>query len=152
MLLNPQVKTSAREVKNNTGHKRPPKAAPNATEAALLAFALVHGRLTAQQACRLAGASTAYLSLVSRMSAEERERLARGEFSLGQIANAKRGNGNGGKSEHVETLAERLERATPAELAEAARVYGIGRLFDTAIVPIIDEDRERGQSGKCAGE
>jgi len=46
-----------------------------------------------------------------------------------------------GKSKPVETLAEHLERATPTELVEAARVYGIGRLFDSAIVPVINDDR-----------
>lgn len=88
MLQNVQVKSSSQVVKNGDGHKRLPKPAPNATEAALLAHALLHGRLTAQQACRLAGASTAYLSIVSRMSAEERERLARGEISLAALQHA----------------------------------------------------------------
>jgi hypothetical protein len=49
-----------------------------------------------------------------------------------------------------ETLAEHLERATPAELAEAARIYGIGRLFDTAIVPVINEDRAAPASDAAA--
>jgi hypothetical protein len=131
------VKTPPTKTEGNGGHKRPPKATPNATEAALLAYALMHGRLNAQQACRLAGASTAYLSIVTRMSAEERDQLTRGELSLAKIVNAKRnGNGNGARTE---TLTEHLRRSSPAELIMAVREYGITQLFDVAFVPLLSE-------------
>jgi hypothetical protein len=142
MLLDAHVKSSLVGVKTKT--KGDPKAGPNATEAALLAYALLNGRLNTQQACRLAGASTAYLSLVTRMSADERERLGRGEFTLGQVANAKRNNGNGNAQGHAETLTQHLKRSSRDEFIAAVREFGISLLFDTAFVPILEQDRVQG--------
>ena len=130
-------------VKNGDGHKsrhrRPPL---SATEAALIAVALVNGRLSASQACRLVGASTCYFSIVNGLSDRERELLARGKLSLTELHNGKRNNGNGnsnGNGEHSgESLIERLRRADAAELVAAVREFGVARFFDVAIVPTLN--------------
>jgi hypothetical protein len=131
-------------VKNGNGHKarrrRPP---PNATECALLAYGLFSGRLTAQQSCRLAGANHAYFALVAAMNDAERNALAHGKLLLADIVNAKAkarrngSNGNGGHSD--ESLIERLRRADAAELVAAVREFGVGKFFDVAIVPTLDQ-------------
>jgi len=106
-------------------------------EAALLAYALMHGRLTAAQACWLAGSNTTYLSYVHRMSEEQREELARGEITLAEV-HAKRANGNG-----AETLAQHLGRASAAELEEAARVFGIEHVWDRMIAPVLATEKTK---------
>ena len=131
-LLTPQA-----IVKNGhkSQHRRPPL---TATESALIAVALVHGRLTAQQACRLTGANTGYFSIVNGLSDRERELLARGKLSLTELHNGKRVNGNGNGEHSGESLIERLRRADAAELVAAVREFGVARFFDVAIVPTLD--------------
>jgi hypothetical protein len=129
-------------VKNSTGSKtrrrRPP---PNATEAALLAYGLHHGRLTAHQSCRLAGANATYFALVNAMNDHEREQLARGEITLTDRCNGSKRNGTNGNGEHhVETLLEHIQRSSIGELVQAVRAYGAGQLFDRVIAPALDQD------------
>ena len=129
-------------VKEN-GHKARQRKAPlSATEAALISVALVNGRLTAAQACRLTGANAGYFSIVNGLSDREKELLARGKLSLTELHNGKRNNGNGtngGNGEHAgESLIERLRRADAAELVTAVREFGVARFFDVAIVPTLD--------------
>jgi hypothetical protein len=114
-----------------------------AVEAALLAVALYHGRLNAAQACKLAGASTLYFSKVNSLGAHEREQLQTGELTLADF-NGRRTNGhaNGKSGRSSESLLEHLQRSTAAELAVAGNVYGVAKIFDTMIVPSIDDDGE----------
>ena len=108
-------------VKETNGHKAPQRKAPlSATEAALIAVALVNGRLSAAQACRLTGANAGFFSLVNGLSDREKELLARGRITLTELHNGKRnGNGNGnGKNGHSdETLLEHMRRASADELS-----------------------------------
>jgi len=68
-------------VKEN-GHKARQRKAPlSATEAALISVALVNGRLTAAQACRLTGANAGYFSIVNGLSDRE-EGIARARKAL----------------------------------------------------------------------
>jgi hypothetical protein len=128
------VLTRSPTVKNGgnglTRHRRAPL---SATEATLLAYALFHGRLSAQQACRLAGANGAYFAIVNAMNDHERDLLARGEISLADLASAKR---NG--KPVAETLLEHIQRSTVTELVVAVKEYGLNKFFDTAIGPILE--------------
>ena len=128
--------TDNRQGKNGhkARHRRPPL---SATEAALIAVALVNNKLTAAMACRLTGANTGYFSLVNGLSDRERELLARGRLTLTELHNGKR-NGNGNGEHSGETLIERLRRADAAELVAAVREFGVARFFDVAIVPTLD--------------
>src|SRR5215469_16320477 len=147
MLQSPRVGeliSPVAQVKDRgNGHKRRRKAPPNATEAALLAYALVHGRLTVAQACRLAGANSAYVSLINEMGATEREALARGDFSLAQIASAKRDSCGNRRNGRQESLAEHIARSTPRELIEAARIVGLDVVWDGMISPVLDAERAK---------
>ena len=142
MLPSPNVhlKTRSSAVKNGNGSTSRHRRAPlSATEATLLAYALFHGRLSAQQACRLAGANGAYFAIVNVMNDHERDLLGRGEILLADLANAKRnGNGKSDDKPVPETLLEHIQRSTAYELAAAVKEYGVGRFFDAAIVPILD--------------
>jgi hypothetical protein len=143
MLPNvPHLQTRPATVKDANGSKtRPRRAPPSATEAALLAYGLFHGRLTAQQACRLAGANTTYFALVNAMNDHEREQLARGEITLTDRHNGSKRNGsNGNGGRHVETLLEHMQRSSIGELVQAVRAYGAGQLFDRVIAPALDQD------------
>ena len=135
------VLTRSATVKNggNGSTSRHRRAPLSATEATLLAYALFHGRLSAQQACRLAGANGAYFAIVNAMNDHERDLLGRGELLLADLASAKR-NGNGKPNDKPvpETLLEHIQRSTAYELAAAVKEYGVGRFFDAAIVPILD--------------
>jgi hypothetical protein len=109
----------------------------------LLAYALFHGRLSAQQACRLAGANGAYFAIVNAMNDHERDLLGRGELSLADLASAKRNghaNGNGKSNDELvpETLLEHIQRSTPEQLVRAVKAYGINELYLTAFVPILN--------------
>jgi hypothetical protein len=124
---------------NGNGHKarhrRPPL---SATEAALIAVALVNGRLTAAMACRLTGANAGYFSLVNKLSERERELLARGKLTLTELHNKRNGNGNGNGDRSGESLIEHLRRASADELRAAGRDYGVAHVFDDMIVPNLD--------------
>ena len=111
----------------------------DAVEAALLAVALYHGRLTATQACKLAGASIAYFARVNALNDKERGQLSTGEFLLTDF-NGKHTNGHANsKNGHSdESLVEHLMRASADELAAAGREIGVGVIFDTMIVPFLD--------------
>ena len=111
----------------------------DAVEAALLAVALYHGRLTATQACKLAGASIAYFARVNALNDKERGQLSTGEFLLTDF-NGKHTNGgiNGKNGHSTESLVERLRRSSADELAAAGREIGVGVIFDTMIVPFLD--------------
>jgi hypothetical protein len=54
---------------------------------------------------------------------------------VSRVQRLRNGTGSG------KTLGQRLARATPAELEEAARMIGPARLWDEMICPIIEEDR-----------
>jgi hypothetical protein len=125
--------TDNRQGKNGhkARHRRPPL---SATEAALIAVALVNNKLTAAMACRLTGANTGYFSLVNGLSDRERELLARGRLTLTELHNGKRNNGNG----KTETLVEHLRRASVDELRAAGREFGVAHVFDNMIVPNLD--------------
>jgi hypothetical protein len=140
MLPNAHLLTHPTNVKEN-GHKvRQRKAPLSATEAALIAVALVNGKLTAAMACRLTGANAGYFSIVNGLSDRERELLARGKLTLTELHNGKRNNGNGDRS--GESLIEHLQRSTAAELAAAGNAYGVAKIFDALIVPSIDDAGE----------
>jgi hypothetical protein len=127
-------------VKNGNGHKARPQRPPlTATEAALIAAALVNGKLSAKQACQLTGACHAYFALVAAMDDAKRDALSRGKFTLSGIVNdkAKR---NGGHS--AETLSEHIRRAGVDELRQAVCEFGVGRFFDVAIVPTLEAQDE----------
>jgi hypothetical protein len=134
------VLTRSPTVKNGgnglTRHRRAPL---SATEATLLAYALFHGRLSAQQSCRLAGANGAYFAIVNAMNDHERDLLGRGELLLADLASAKR-NGNGKPNDKPvpETLLEHIQRSTVTELVVAVKEYGLNKFFDTAICPILN--------------
>jgi hypothetical protein len=137
------VLTRSPTVKNGSnGFTRHRRAPLSATEATLLAYALFHGRLSCQQACRLAGANGAYFAIVNAMNDCERDLLGRGELSLADLASAKR-NGNG--KPVPETLLEHIQRSTTAELANAVKVYGVSKFFDTAICPILNGKADVGE-------
>jgi hypothetical protein len=134
----PTVKT------NGNGHKARPQRPPlTATQAALIAVALVNGKVSAKQACQLTGACHAYFALVAAMDDAKRDALSRGKFTLSGIVNGKtkrNGNGNGGHS--TESLIDRLRRADAAELVAAVREFGVGKFFDVAIVPTLENQDE----------
>jgi hypothetical protein len=132
----PAVKT------NGNGHKARPQRPPlTATQAALIAVALVNGRLNAKQACQLTGACHAYFALVAAMDDAKRDALSRGKFTLSGIVNGKtKRNGNGGQS--AETLSEHIRRAGIDELRQAVREFGVSRFFDVAIVPTLEDHDE----------
>ena len=111
----------------------------DAVEAALLAVALYHGRLTATQACKLAGASIAYFARVNALNDKERGQLSTGEFLLTDF-NGKHTNGgiNGKNGHSTESLVEHLRRSTVTELVAAVKEYGLNKFFDTAIGPILE--------------
>jgi hypothetical protein len=51
-------------------------------------------------ACQVTGANAAYLSILCRLTPQQREQVARGELSLSQLHNKRRhgkGNGNGSR-------------------------------------------------------
>ena len=113
-----------------------------AVEAALLAVAIYRGRVTAVQACKLAGASTAYFARVNALNDREREQLSTGELKLTDI-NGKHTNGHNGHANgrhSTETLVEHLRRASADELAAAGREIGVGVIFDAMIVPFLDNN------------
>jgi hypothetical protein len=64
-------------------------------------------------------------------------RLARARNGNGN-GNAKHGNGQA--NAHRETLAQVMERTTPAEWQSAALTYGVDRIWDQMIAPIIAEE------------
>jgi len=134
------VLTRSATVKNggNGSTSRHRRAPLSATEATLLAYALFHGRLSAQQACRLAGANSAYFAIVNAMNDHERDLLARGEILLADLASAKRNGSNGNGKPVAETLLEHIQRSTVAELVHAVKTYGLNKFFDTAICPILN--------------
>jgi hypothetical protein len=109
-----------------------------AVEAALLAVAIYHNRLSAAQCCKLAGASIAYFARVNSLNDKERGQLSTGEVSLTDF-NGKHTNGHvNGKNGHSdESLIEHMRRSTDAELATAVKAYGLNEFFDTAICPIL---------------
>jgi hypothetical protein len=145
------VLTRSATVKNggNGSTSRHRRAPLSATEATLLAYALFHGRLSASQACRLAGANGAYFAIVNAMNDHERDLLARGEISLADLASAKRngsnanGHANGKNGSSTETLVEHLRRSSADELMAAGREYGINALFDAMIVPTFNADSDK---------
>ena len=110
-----------------------------AVEAALLAVAIYHNRLSAAQCCKLAGASIAYFARVNSLNDKERGQLSTGEVSLTDF-NGKHTNGHvNGKNGHSdESLIEHMRRSTDAELATAVKAYGLNEFFDTAICPILN--------------
>ena len=133
LIPQPTVKT------NGNGHKARPQRPPlTATQAALIAVALVNGKLSPRQACQLTGACHAYFALVAAMDDAKRDALSRGKFTLSGIVNGKtKRNGSNGKPV-AETLVEHLHRSTVAELAAAVKEYGLNKFFDTAICPILN--------------
>ena len=110
-----------------------------AVEAAILAVALYHGRLTPVQCCKLANASLPYFYRVKSLNDREREQLSTGEVLLTDF-NGKHTNGHANsKNGHSdESLVEHLMRASADELAAAGREIGVGVIFDTMIVPFLD--------------
>jgi hypothetical protein len=132
----PAVKT------NGNGHKARPQRPPlTATQAALIAVALVNGRLNAKQACQLTGACHAYFALVAAMDDAKRDALSRGKFTLSGIVNGKTraGHNGNGKNGHLdESLLEHLRRASADELREAGREFGVAHVFDSMVVPNLD--------------
>jgi hypothetical protein len=119
-------------------HRRPPL---SATEAALIAWTLVNGRLTSSMACRLTGANRYYFNLINAMDGHERDQLSRGGITLAAIQNARakrNGNGKSAAEPVAETLFDRLQRYTAAELVATAKSYGgVSKFFDAVINPVL---------------
>jgi len=136
LSVSPTVKENGHKAR----HRRPPL---SATEAALIAWTLVNGRLTSSMACRLTGANRYYFNLINAMDGHERDQLSRGGITLAAIQNAKAkrsGNGNGKSAAEpvAETLFDRLQRSTAAELVAAAKAYGgVSKFFDAVINPVL---------------
>jgi hypothetical protein len=114
-----------------------------AVEAALLAVAIYHNKLSAAQCCKLAKASLAYFARVNSLNDREREQLSAGEIALpglnGRHAN---GHANGRNRHSNESLVEHLRRSSADELAAAGNAYGVAKIFDAMIVPSIDDAGE----------
>jgi hypothetical protein len=137
------VPSTVKENGHKARHRRPPL---SATEAALIAVALVNGRLSPKLACKLTGACHAYYSLVAAMDDAKRDALSRGKFTLSGIVNGKakrNGNGNGNGEHSTESLVEHLRRSSADELMAAGREYGINAIFDAMIVPTFNTDTDK---------
>jgi hypothetical protein len=58
------------------------------------------------------------------------------------------GNGGNGHQPKQPSLADMLASASPSERAEAGRKFGIGRVWDELITPVLDEERTSQQAAK----
>jgi hypothetical protein len=97
----------------------------NVTERALLAADLVVDRRrvinpTIRQAARLVGVSPAYVSVASRVSGEERARLARGSLTLSAIVAPRK----------PAPLADAWRAASAAQRIDFIRAVGVADVWD----------------------
>jgi hypothetical protein len=93
-------------------------------------------------ACDLACVCRTYVAKVRRLSEADRFRLLRGEISLSQLCNGHK------PKPKPPTLADHLVHSSAAEKIEAARRYGVDRLWDTMIAPVITEERASQQAAE----
>jgi hypothetical protein len=81
-----------------------------------------------------------YVAKVRRLPQEDRFRLLRGEISLSHLCN--------GQPKPKPTLADHLVRSSAEERVEAARAFGVDRVWDSMIAPVIAEERASQQAAE----
>jgi len=124
--------------------RRRPTTSLNATRRAVLAAGLADRGVPVGLACDLACVCGTYVAKVRRLSEADRFRLLRGKISLSQLCN-----GNGRKPKpKPPTLADHLAHSSAEEKVEAARKFGVDRLWDTMIAPVIAEERANQQAAQ----
>jgi hypothetical protein len=100
-----------------------------------------HRHATVYQRAHLAAACVTGAALL-RPSAEQASRVfAVPRRLLAKHLRARNRNGGGNGSRKSESLAEHIARSSAAERVEAARVYGIERVWDEMISPLVAADR-----------
>jgi hypothetical protein len=116
--------------------RRSPTTTLTATRRAVIAASLVDRGFTVQSASELCCVNAAYVATARCLSKAKRLSLLRGELSLSQLC----GVNKAALLEPPILLADYLVTATAAEKVEAARQYGVDRIWDELIAPVIAEE------------
>jgi hypothetical protein len=99
-------------------------------------------RQRAQLAADLADGSVVVFPLTVGQAAFVAKATASDTSRKRRRKHRRRSNGNGVHPvEHHESLAAHMERTSPAEWQAAARIYGVDRVWDSMIAPVIAEER-----------
>ena len=122
------------------GSPQPASAAPRRVTGQYIAKA----HLTRRQRARLAADLSIGTAVVGPLTVKQAAAVARVPvFNVSQARrNGRPGNGHNGHH-NDESLAAHLGRASPDELVEAARKFGINRLWDELIAPVLTQERQQ---------
>jgi hypothetical protein len=119
---------------------------PSPTSTAITGQYLAKAHLTYRQCVKLAAALSTGAAVVTPMTIGQAASLV--GVPLADVSRARRRNGKpgNGRNGHAETLADHLVRSSAEERVEAARSYGVDRLWDTMIAPVIADERVNQQA------
>jgi hypothetical protein len=109
---------------------------------------LARAHLTRRQRTRLAAELANGAAVLSPPTVKQAAALAR--VSVFDVSKARRNgkHSNRRSNGHEETLAAHMERTSPAEWQSAARIYGVDRIWDQMIAPVIAEERANQQAAE----
>jgi hypothetical protein len=105
---------------------------------------LAKAHLTKRQRAKLAAELTIGTAVINPLTVKQAAAVARVPvFNVSQARrNGRPGNARNGHH-NDESLAAHLGRASPDELVEAARKFGINRLWDELIAPVLAQERQQ---------
>jgi hypothetical protein len=121
------------------GSPQPTSAAPRRVTGQYIAKA----HLTRRQRVKLAVALSKGAAVVAPLTVKQAAAVMK--VSMFGVSKARH---NGKRANGHESLAEHIARSTAAERLEAARSYGVDRLWDTMIAPVIAEERASQQAAE----
>jgi hypothetical protein len=121
---------------------------PSPTSAAITGQYLAKAHLTYRQCVKLAAALSTGAAVLSPMTIGQAASLV--GVPVADVSRARRRNGKPGTGHngHAETLADHLVRSSAAERVEAARRYGVDRVWDHMISPVLAEERASQQAAE----
>jgi hypothetical protein len=111
---------------------------------------VARAHLTRKQRARLAADLSTGAAVIVPVTVKQAAMLVR--VPVLDVSQARRNgkHGNGRSNGHEETLAEHIARSSPTERLAAARIIGVGELWDSMISPVVSDERTATEANSTA--